>query len=464
MTAPDAAREKTLRDIVSTHKAVASGFLRLLSLDALRERLGDKWETRSGHIQFVTEAAIKRHLQRGQTFYQANDSSYVIVFDFDAEDRAEFVCRAISREIIQRLLGSSENKDETLAIEMRVAVVASSQMASGADLPGMLEQSLQAAAPKLISSADEGGDRNDAGPPIPSAARVSGSAAPSADLFLRDLLRQAEQRMAEDNSRSGPAGLADLPGLEARYAPLWHVGSRAFLTYRFDPRFEAGPRGPIAADNSDMPGMDSLGDMTADPDLIRAVDRLVLNLAVLDLNRAIESGAKYVAMVPIHVESLAREQDQMALLKFLERQPAALHQLLALEIVDTRKSRFDDLVRHIWMLKDRCRQIIVRQDMDRVPWLQSQHLPTGAVGMSVQIPGAEVPELEIVFAMNGFVKAVARHRIEAFVFDLRSRSLAFAAIGAGFSQVSGPAIAAWTRTPGGVASAGLDDIFTAAKP
>src|SRR3954469_10258631 len=98
MTAPDAGREKALRDIISTHKAVASGFLRLLSLDALRERMGDKWQSRSDHIQFVTEAAIKRHLQRGQTFYRANDSSYVIVFDFDAEDRAEFICRAISRE------------------------------------------------------------------------------------------------------------------------------------------------------------------------------------------------------------------------------------------------------------------------------------------------------------------------------------------------------------------------------
>jgi hypothetical protein len=463
MTPPDAARESALRNIISSHKAVASGFLRLLSLDALRERLGDKWESRSGHIQFVTEAAIKRHLQRGQTFYQANDSAYVIVFDFDAEDRAEFICRAISREIIQRLLGSSENKDEDLSIEMRVAVIASSQIVPGPDLPGIIEQTLQVAAPRLISSADAG-ERNDARPASPSAPRAPGSATPSADLFLRNLLKQAEQRMAEHNSRSGPAGLGDLPGFEARYEPFWHVGSRAFLTYRFDPRFEAGPRGPIAADGTEMPGMDSLGDITADPDLIRGIDRLVLNLAVQNLNRAIESGAKYVAMVPIHIESLARDQDQAALLKFLEQQPAALQQLLTLEIVDTRKSRFDDLVRHIWMLKDRCRQIILRQEMDRLPWLQSQHLPAGAVGMSVPIPGAEVPELDIVVAMNGFVKATARHQIEPFVFGLRSRSLAFAAIGAGFSQVSGPAIAAYSRAPGGVASAGLGDIFTAAKP
>src|SRR3954467_9588380 len=145
MITQDAARESQVRDIIATHKAVASGFLRLLSLDALRERMGEKWESRSGHIQFVTEAAIKRHLQRGQTFYQANDSAYVIVFDFDAEDRAEFICRAISREIIQRLLGSSENKDEDLSVEMRVAVIASSQIVPGTDLPGILEQNLQAA-------------------------------------------------------------------------------------------------------------------------------------------------------------------------------------------------------------------------------------------------------------------------------------------------------------------------------
>jgi hypothetical protein len=475
MIGSDAARESALRDIVSSHKAVASGFLRLLSLDALRERLGDKWETRSDHIQFVTEAAIKRHLQRGQTFYQASDSGYVIVFDFDAEERAEFICRAISREIIQRLLGSSENKDENLAIEMRVAVIAGSQLAAGADLPGMLEQSLQAAPSKLISNTDEGADRKDAAPKAPPAARASDGTAAVAghlgDLFLRNLLKEAQQRIVEGDPQSTATTLAELPGFESRYVPFWHVGSRAFLTYRFDPRFEAGPRGPIAVDSPGLDsqeiearGMDSLGDMTGDPDLIRNLDHLVLNRAVLDLDRAIEAGAKYVAMVPIHVESLARDQDQKALLKFLEQQPAALLQLLSLEIVDTRKSKFNDLVRHIWMLKDRCRQIILRQETDRMPWLPSQHLPPGAVGMSVRIPGADVPELEIATAMNGFVKGVSQHGIETFVFGLRTRSLAFAAIGAGFSQVAGPAIAARSRTPSGVASAGMHDIFTAATP
>jgi hypothetical protein len=220
------------------------------------------------------------------------------------------------------------------------------------------------------------------------------------------------------------------------------------------------------ADSSrtDQWGMDSLGDRTGDPDLVRSFDRLVLDLAVLDLNRAIATGAKYVAVVPVHVESLVRDADQQALLKFLEQQPASLRQLLTLEIVDTRKSKFNDLVRTVWMLKERCRQLILRQEMGLAPWLQSQHLPAGAVGMSVKIPGAEVPELEIAAAMNGFVKALLGHRIETFVFGLRSRSLAFAAIGAGFSQVSGPAIVEGSRTPGGVASAGMGDIFTAAKP
>jgi hypothetical protein len=283
--------------------------------------------------------------------------------------------------------------------------------------------------------------------------RAAAAAGPSSDLFLRNLLTEAQHRMAASPGQSAAAGLTELPGFELRYVPFWHVGSRAFLTYRFDPRLEAGTL-----------GMDSLGDMTGDPDLIRGFDRLVLNLAVLELNRAIAAGAKYVAMVPIHVESLTRDQDQRALLQFLEQQPAALLQLLTLEIADTRKSRFNDLVRHIWMLKDRCRQIVLRQDATREPWLPSQHLPAGAVGMSMKTPGAELPEREIVAAMNGFVKAIGRHGIETYLFDLRTRSLAFAAIGAGFSQVSGRAIAAGSRSPSGVASAGMGDIFTAAQP
>lgn len=457
MSVPDAARESQLRDIIGGNGTVASGFLRLLSLDAVRERMGDKWQARSIYIQYVTESAIKRHLERGQTFYQANDCCYVIIFDFDAEDRAQYICRSISREIIQRLLGSSENKDDDLAMEMRVAVVDGDQLRQGAGLPAALERSLAAAAPRVITGSDAAGVGNIA---TPEEGHSKGGATAieeqASDLALRGLLLEAGKRTAAGGDPRSVAGsAADLPGFDVRYLPFWSVNARAFLAYRIDPRLRMEGRGPLR--------VDSLRDEIGDPDLIRGFDRLVLDLSLLDLNRSIAAGGKYVATVPVHVESLERETDQKSLLKFLEQQPASTLRLLTFEIVDTKNSRLLDLVRYIWMLRDRCRQVVLRQDLSSVPWLQFQHLPNGAVGMSVMTPSAVVPEQQIVEEMNAFVKAVAKYRIETFAYGLRSRSLAFAAIGAGFNHVSGAAIADRTRSPQGVASAAMDDIFPAPK-
>jgi hypothetical protein len=457
MSAPDAARESQLREILGNNKTVASGFLRLLSLDAVRERMGAKWQARSTYIQYVTESAIKRHLQRGQTFYQVNDSSYVIIFDFDAEDRAQYICRAISREIIQRLLGSSENKDDDLAMEMRVAVVDCDQLRQGAELPAALEYSLAAAAPRVITSSDAAGIGNAA---MPTEGRSHGGAAAgeeqASDLALRGLLLEAGKRMAAGGDPRSVAGSpVDLPGFDVRYLSFWNVNARAFLAYRIDPRLRTEGHAPLR--------VDSLRDEIGDPDLIRGFDRLLLDLSLLDLNHSIAAGGKYVAVVPVHVESLEREADQKSLLKFLQQQPASTLRLLTFEIVDTKKSRLLDLVRYIWMLRDRCRQVVLRQELSSVPWLQSQHLPDGAVGMSVMIPSAVVPEPQIVEEMNAFVKAVTKYRIETFAYGLRSRSLAFAAIGAGFNHVSGAAIADRTRSPEGVASAAMDDLFPAPK-
>lgn len=65
--------------------------------------------------------------------------------------------------------------------------------------------------------------------------------------------------------------------------------------------------------------------------------------------------------------------------------------------------------------------------------------------------------------MNGFVATVAKHRIETYGYEMRSRSLTFAAIGAGFDHVSGSAVAARCRQPNGAALAAMDDVFAGSR-
>lgn len=465
MSNPDAARESQLRDILGSHRAVASGHLRLLSLDALRERMGAKWQGRSDHMLYIVESIIKRHLRHGQTFYQANDSSFVIVFDFDDQDRAEFVCRAISREIVQRLLGASENKADDMAVEMRVAVVSCDQVGRGGDISTALESALSGAAPQVVAASAAGGatpesrtsgPSNDATPVR--AADTSGAAKGVQPLHqaLRSLLEEPEGRLlAGDGRHRGATGPARQTAPDFLYRPFWTVKARAFLAYRIVPKLRVEGHGAIDAD--------AIHEVIDDADLVRALDRLWLNRAMLDLARSLDAGRKYVVIVPIHIDSLARDSDRSSLLGLLERQPNPIPNLVAIELIDSEKCRWVELVRYLWILRGKCRQVILRQSMSNVPWLQSQHLPDGAVGMSVVVPGAKVPEEQIFRSMNAFIATVAKHRIETYAYGLRSRSLTFAAIGAGFDHVSGSAVAARCSQPSGVALAAMDDVFAASR-
>ncbi len=61
--------ESNPEELVRNYRSVSSGALRMLSIEALKEQLGGKWEARLEQMKFMVESIIRRHLQRGQTFY-----------------------------------------------------------------------------------------------------------------------------------------------------------------------------------------------------------------------------------------------------------------------------------------------------------------------------------------------------------------------------------------------------------
>jgi hypothetical protein len=55
--------ESPPEELVRRYRSVSSGALRLLSIEALKEQLGAKWETKLDQMKFVVESIIRRHLQ-----------------------------------------------------------------------------------------------------------------------------------------------------------------------------------------------------------------------------------------------------------------------------------------------------------------------------------------------------------------------------------------------------------------
>lgn len=455
--------------LVRSYRSVSSGALRMLSIEALKEQLGAKWETKLDQMKFVVESIIRRHLQRGQTFYQANDSTYVIIFDFDADQRAEFVCKAISREIVGRLLGSAEVKSEDPAIEMRIASVPADQVHGGRMSTEAFDLHFANATPQVVSSKDSDANALDASAALDPAAAPRGASAgqmkgaaggASSDMMNGALLDQLRRVEADGADQAGaPAsGKSEADSeswrFEFSYQPLWSAASNAFLCHRIDGRVHFG----------DQPAMeiDPLGEQDEDHAVVRAFDRAVLAQALRDSRRALDQGSKYVAVVPLHAASLKSEPDRQWMLAALQKQPDPLPKLIVLELIDGQAIRGNDLMRYVWSLHKSCRRIVLRQALDHLPWFQSQHLPPQAIGVSAVVPHSAVPERDIIQRMDRFMESARKRQFESFLYGLRSRSLAFAAIGAGFSHVSGEVIASSTHEIGRVTAARLDALF--AKP
>jgi hypothetical protein len=462
--------ESPPQDLVRSYRSVSSGALRMLSIEALKAQLGAKWETKLDQMKFLVESIIRRHLQRGQTFYQANDSTYVIIFDFDAEQRAEFVCRAISREIVGRLLGSAELKSEDPAIEMRITSVPADQVHGGRMAPEAFDRHFADVTPQVVSSKDSDAGALDAiaalDPGAPSADASQGQAKGAAGRTapdavhgaLLDRLRQVEDNRAErtDAAASGTTEKdAESWQFEFGYQPLWSATSNAFLCHRIDARVRFGGQPAM--------GIDHLADQDESHSLVRAFDRAVLAQALRDSRHALEQGSKYVSVVPLHAASMKSDPDRRWILAALQGQPEPLPKLVVLELIDSEAIRWNDLTRHVWSFHKSCRRIVLRQALDHLPWFQSQHLPPQAIGVSAVVSHSTVPEQEIIRRMDRFMESARKRHFETYLYGLRSRSLAFAAIGAGFTHVSGEVIAPSTHEIGRVTVAPLDALFSKPK-
>jgi EAL domain-containing protein (putative c-di-GMP-specific phosphodiesterase class I) len=454
------------QDLVRSYRAVSSGALRILSIEALKAQLGAKWEMKVDQMKFLVESIIRRHLQRGQTFYQATDSTYVIVFDFDADERAEFICRAISREIVGRLLGSAELKSEDdPAIEMRIASVPADQVQGGRISSEAFDRHFANAAPQLVSSKDGGVSALDVAaidpqPPSWDAPQGKAKGAGADDTMealnaaLLDWLREVEDNGAGVASAASAVAEKDQKSwrFEFRYQPLWSAGSNAFLCHRIEAR--------ARFDNQPAVAVEQLAQDETGQAVLRAFDRAVLAQALRDSRRALDQGCKYVAVVPLHAASLASDPDRQWILATLQGQPEPLPKLVVLELIDSEVMRWTDLTRHVWGFHKSCRRIVLRQGLDHLPWFQSQHLPPQAIGVSAVVPHSAVSEQEIIERMDRFTESARKRQFETYLYGLRSRSLAFAAIGAGFTHVSGDVIAPTTHEVGRVALARLDTLFS----
>lgn len=106
----DAGPESALA-LVARSPALAEGKVVLLSLSAVRARLGARWAMRQDLVQEHVERAIEKHIQPGGSVLRISDTDYLVVQPDAHPLVGQVACFNALRSTLQFFLGESLNSD-----------------------------------------------------------------------------------------------------------------------------------------------------------------------------------------------------------------------------------------------------------------------------------------------------------------------------------------------------------------
>jgi hypothetical protein len=97
---------------------VSASKIHMLGLEAVKARLGAKWDRMSDLVHRYFEAAIRREMGPGDTFTSAGELSYLILFRDLTLSEARLKCAVVVGEVCHKLFGDQE---EEISIRSLVA-------------------------------------------------------------------------------------------------------------------------------------------------------------------------------------------------------------------------------------------------------------------------------------------------------------------------------------------------------
>ena len=87
---------------------VSAGKIHMLGLEAIKARLGPKWDRMSGLVHRYFEAAIRREMAPGDTFVHTNELSYIVLFRGTTLAETQIKCAVIAQDVCKRLFGEDD--------------------------------------------------------------------------------------------------------------------------------------------------------------------------------------------------------------------------------------------------------------------------------------------------------------------------------------------------------------------
>lgn len=482
--------ERRGRAMLNMRNSLVSGQLKLLDLESIKDQFGPSWERKLDHVHMVCETVLKRHLGHRHFYYRASDTAYVIVFDMTDQTAAAAACRAISQEILTRLLGR-EAASRLITMEISLAEVFPEEVEANGGISAALNKQLAQAPAERVAAEPAasvyGQDEEEA-------TRAARKAEPQftpinlkkdertglSHFDLQRMLDASERgigswqaEMAQEQTGKAPASKVDpvqrmkpieikvegigatstgvqVAGLRFTYSPIWSAPKKAVISYHLNMTMR--DRAGRAIEPEDVFGGGE------EVRLIRTIDRLVMKRGLADLARAFAANKKYIACIPVTSYSLLERWGTPTIFdSLLQGLVNPLPQLLVLDVIDAQAMERLDLVRCATAAKGKCKYLLLRASLDQTNFSAFAHPMVRGIGGSLRDHAWS--EKDAAKKLDAFVASASNAKLETFIFGIMSRSMAFAAIAAGFDYISGAAIAPDVEDASGVAPADMLRLF-----
>lgn len=323
-----AADARSVIDRVSDPRLIEHGRLHILSLEAIRERMGPRWALRGEGVWTFLERQFGRDFSPAEQLTRLDDTHFLLVQPSADRHTAEGKAIRLLRDVLEFFLGASRMADIRIGVVTKVDADGISH--SPLELPDDLDQVRLPDTGRLDSPPAEPLEQ-DAAAPQPSTAaglpwgrplEVQGGL--SRFRFLRGELSHDVVFMLE---------------------PLWSVHTRAIVSYRLRPLVltEHGDRVPT-------------GGLRVQ-DLIR-LDAIVLAEARRRLSSAVQ---RFVLHVPIHHGTLGVVNGRQIITRVLDQmgEEARSSVIVSIEGLEAGapQSRIAELT---GILRGRCRGVVAR--------------------------------------------------------------------------------------------------------
>lgn len=401
-----------LRDLLARlGPAVDDGCVNVISVAAIRDRLGEKWGRRRQQVEDFVERAFTRLSPAGGMVVPLNDLEFITVHPGASKWTALGASAAILKETLNFFLGAVARDD------LRLFIVTS------------------------VTDGELRVDPVDAGrflgtpEPAPSAHAAPVAAAAAPDCAPGPLLSEIRHEGAR-----GPAQLLSFGGrdYEARshVQPTWNVRKRVVASFLVETTLETAPTGggsESAPHESPLP-----------PPVSADLAMRALSFAVRQIEQGRRAGAPAAMHVPLPWAAVSSSSARMRLMHALRELDPAIRRLVVAEIVDIAEGLPQGrLAEIVSIVAPSCRAVLARAPSENTDLLRWRRC--GLNGISLDCAHLERSDRQALTRLSLFARNALALAPACIAYGLRSRSLTLTAWAAGFTHLSGDAVAASTR-------------------